>query len=111
MVANIVTFIDDASWKVWAYFLIMKDQVFQYFKRFHVMVERAVSKPLKFLHMDNGGEYTSHEFKNYCFEHGIRHEKKVLETSQHNGVAERTNRAIMEKVRCMLKMAKLLKPF
>ena len=32
-------------------------------------------------------------------------------TPQHNGVAERINRTIIEKVRCMLRMAKLPKPF
>ena len=75
-----VTFIDDASQKIWVYFLRTKDQVFQYFKRFHAMVERAAGKPLKCLCMDNEDEYTSHEFKNYCFEHGIRCEKTVLDT-------------------------------
>ncbi|CAA0835210.1 Unknown protein [Striga hermonthica] len=77
----------------------MKNQVFQYFKRLHAMVERQADKPLKCLRSDNGGEYTSHEFKNYCVEHDTRHEKVVPGTPQHNGVAERINRTIMEKVR------------
>ncbi|CAA0831270.1 Unknown protein, partial [Striga hermonthica] len=106
-----VTCIDDASRKLWVYFLRTKGEVFQYFKRFHAMVERQAGKRLKCLRSDNGGEYTSHEFKNYCAEHGIRHEKTVPGTPQHNGVAERINRTIMEKVRCMLRMAKLHKPF
>ncbi|CAA0840399.1 Unknown protein [Striga hermonthica] len=95
-----VTFIDDASRKLWVYFLRTKGEVFQYFKRFHAMVERQAGKPLKCLRSDNGGEYTSHEFKNYCAEHGIRHEKTVPGTPQHNGVAERINITIREKVRC-----------
>ncbi|CAA0832257.1 Uncharacterized mitochondrial protein AtMg00710, partial [Striga hermonthica] len=106
-----VTFIDDASRKLWVYLLRTKGEVFQYFKRFHAMVERQAGKPLKCLRSDNGREYTSHEFKNYCAEHGIRHEKTVPGTPQHNDVAERINRTIMEKVRCMLRMAKLPKPF
>ncbi|CAA0820534.1 Unknown protein [Striga hermonthica] len=93
-----VTFTDDASRKLWVYFLRTKGEVFQYFKRFHAMVERQAGKPLKCLRSDNGGEYTSHEFKNYCAEHGIRHEKTVPGTPQHNGVAERINRTIMDKV-------------
>ena len=40
--------------------------------------KERIGKPLKCLHNDNGGEYTSHEFKNYYFEHGIRHEKMFL---------------------------------
>ena len=70
-----------------------------------------IGKPLKCLRSDNGGEYTSHEFKSYCSEHDIRHENTVPGTPQHNGVAERINKTIMEKVRFILKMAKLPKPF
>ncbi|CAH9062481.1 unnamed protein product [Cuscuta epithymum] len=106
-----LTFIDDASRKVWVYFLITKDQVFECFKTFHVLVERETGKKLKCLRSDNGGEYTSKAFDAYCREYGIRHEKSVPRTPQHNGVAERMNRTIMERVRSMLNMAKLPKSF
>ncbi|KAM1487717.1 hypothetical protein ACFX2I_001756 [Malus domestica] len=106
-----VTYIDDASRRVWVYLLKSKDQVFQTFQEFHAMVERETGKPLKCLRSDNGGEYTSHQFREYCVKHGIRHEKTVPGTPQHNGVAERMNRTIMEKVRCMLRTAKLSKQF
>ncbi|KAM1154260.1 hypothetical protein ACFX19_037276 [Malus domestica] len=106
-----VTYIDDASRKVWVYLLKSKDQVFQTFQEFHAMVEREIGKPLKCLRSDNGDEYTSHQFREYCVKHGIRHEKTVPGTPQHNGVAERMNRTIMEKVRCMLRTAKLSKQF
>ena len=59
------------------FFLKNKDQVFEHFKKFHAMVEGEKGKPLKCLYSDNEGEYTSNEFKSYCFEKGIRHEKKV----------------------------------
>ena len=39
------------------------------------------------------------------------HEKTVPGTPQHNGVVERMNQTIVEKVRCMLKLAKLPKSF
>ena len=58
-----VTFIDDASRKVWV--------------------------------------YTSNEFKSFCSEEGIRHEKTILGTPQQNDVAERMDRTFVEKVRCM----------
>ena len=41
----LVTFIDDASQKVWAYVLKTKDQVFKHFKKFHAVVEREKGKP------------------------------------------------------------------
>ena len=73
------------------------------------MVEREKGKPLKCLRSDNGGEYASNEFKSYCSEKGIRHEKTVPGIPQQNGVAERMNCIIVEKIRCMLKMANLPK--
>jgi transposase InsO family protein len=72
-----LTFIDDASTKVWVYFLRTKDQVFNYFQEFHVMIERETDKKLKCLRSDNGGEYISKEFKTCCAKYGIRHEKTV----------------------------------
>jgi transposase InsO family protein len=106
-----VTFIDDASRKVWVYLLKTKDQVFDIFQQFHAMVERETGKQLKCLRTDNGGEYTTKKFRSFCSEHGIRHEKTVPGTPQHNGIAERMNRTIVERVRCMLKMAGLHKSF
>ncbi|GKV14824.1 hypothetical protein SLEP1_g25638 [Rubroshorea leprosula] len=47
---------------------------------------------------DNRGEYTSKEFKDYYSKHGIRHEKIVPDTPQHNGVAKRMNHTIVEKI-------------
>ena len=96
---------------MWVYVLKTKDRVFKHFKKFHAMVEREKEKPLKCLHSDNGGEYTSNEFKSYYSEKGIRHEKTVHGTPQHNGVAERMNRTIVEKIRCMLRIANLPKSF
>ena len=72
------------------------------------MVERKKGKPLKCLHR---GEYTSNEFKSYCSKKGIRHEKTVSGIPQQNGVTERMNCTIVEKVRCMLRMANLPKSF
>ena len=106
-----VTFIDDASRKAWVYFLKTKDQVLEHFKKFHAMAEREKGKPLKCLCTDNGGEYTSNEFKSYYLEKCIRHEKTVPSTQQQNGVAERMNCTIVEKVKCMLRMTNLSTSF
>ena len=84
------------------YLLKLKDQVFQNFQQFHAMVEKETGSLLKGLHTDNGGEYFSHEFREYCSKHEIRNEKMAPGTPQHNGVVERMNRTIVEKVICML---------
>ena len=44
-----VTFIDDASRKVWTYPMKSKSEVFGIFKKFHVSVERETNKLLKCL--------------------------------------------------------------
>ena len=102
-----LTFIDDASRKLWVYFLKTKDEVFQHFLEFHAMVERETGKKLKCLRINNGGEYTFNAFEAYCASKDIRHKTTVPDTQQHNGVAKRMNRTIVERVRCMLRMTKL----
>jgi hypothetical protein len=80
------------------------------FKAFHMKVERETGRQLKCVRADNGGEYRG-PFEEYCRSHGIRLEKTVSKTPQHNGVAERMNRTICERIRCMLSHAKLPKSF
>ena len=65
------------------------------------MVENETRKSLKCLRSDNGGEYCSKDFYDYCSYHGIRREKIVPGTPQKNGVSERMNRTIMERARSM----------
>lgn len=93
-----VTFIDDASKKVWAYPMKNKSEVFGRFQKFHVGVEKETNKLLKCLRTDNGGEYCSNAFKEYCNRFGIKHVKTVPGTPQQNGVVERMDHTIMEKV-------------
>lgn len=105
-----VTFIDDASRKVWVFVLKSKDQVAAVFEIFHRLVERQTGKKLRCIRTDNGGEYTG-VFHQYYRAQGIRHEQTVPKTPQENGVAERMNRTIVERVRCMLSQSKLPKSF
>ena len=65
------------------------------------MVENETGKKLKCLRFYNGGEYCSHEFEYYCSTNGICRQKNIPRTPQENGVAERMNRTIMERVRSM----------
>jgi hypothetical protein len=78
-----------------------KSDVFYTFKKWKALVENETGKRLKCLRSDNGGEYCSKEFDDYCSYHGIRREKTVLGTPQENGVSERMNRTIMEHARSM----------
>lgn len=60
---------------------------------------------------NNGGEYTWKLFKEICKNHGIRCQYTEARNSEQNGVAERLNRTIMEKARCLLFDSKLNKSF
>ncbi|GJT84568.1 putative RNA-directed DNA polymerase [Tanacetum coccineum] len=94
-----VTFIDDYSRKVWVYFLKNKSEVFNTFKKWKAAVENETNLQVKCLKSDNGGEYSSREFIEYCAKNGIRMLKIVLETPQQNGVAERMNRTLNERAK------------
>jgi len=85
-------------------------KVLEAFKDLHLKVERETGRQLKCVRADNGGEYRG-PFEEYCRRYGIRLEKTVPKTPQQNGVAERMNRTICEKIRCMLSHAKLPKHF
>ena len=48
------------------YFLKIKDEAFNEFKQFKYQVEIHIENKIKTLQLDNGGEFTSEEFK-YLF--------------------------------------------
>ncbi|KAG8492439.1 hypothetical protein CXB51_009727 [Gossypium anomalum] len=72
---------------------------------------RKMGKQIKYLRTDNGLEFCSDEFNRLCKSEGIVRHLTVRHTPQQNGVAERMNRTIIEKVRCMLSNANLPKSF
>jgi hypothetical protein len=89
-----LTFIDDYSRKTWIYFLKAKSEVFTRFQEFRALVENQSRKRIKFMRSDNGGEYSSRQFVDFCAQHGIRRQMTVPYNPQQNEVAERKNRAI-----------------
>lgn len=72
-----IIFIDDAFTKMWAYALKRKRYLLDIFKSFHVAIKREIGKLLKCLRSDNGGEYSSIDFDDYCSKYDIRYEKNV----------------------------------
>lgn len=97
-----VTFIDDYSRKVFLYPMKNKNEVFNIFKNFLSFVENQHGCKIKTLRTDNGTEYCNKQFDAFTAKHGILHQRTVPHTPEQNGVAERMNRTILEKVRCML---------
>jgi transposase InsO family protein len=97
-----VSFIDDYSHKTWIYFLKTKDEVFSKFKEFKALIENPSERKIKILRSDNGGEYTSKEFVNFCKDVGIKRELTTPYNPQQNGVVERKNKTILEAAKTMI---------
>ncbi len=106
-----VTFIDDFSRKVWVYFMQHKSDVFAKFKVWKAEVENQTGRKIKCLRTDNGTEYKEKKFMQFCEQQGIKRHFTVRKTPQQNGVAERMNRTIAERARCLRLNAGLTKNF
>eukprot|EP00253_Pinus_taeda_P035828 PITA_35828 len=79
-----------------------KDQTFTKFCEFKALVEKESDKKVKSLWSDNGGEYVSNEFKNFCAAERIKRELMTPHNTQQNGVSERKNGSIVWEARAML---------
>ncbi|GKD59085.1 retrovirus-related pol polyprotein from transposon TNT 1-94 [Tanacetum coccineum] len=86
-------------------------KVFNTFKKWKGAVENETNLRVKCLKSNNGREYSSREFIEYCAENGIRMLKTIPETPQQNGVVERINRTLNERAKSMRLHAELLKMF
>ncbi|KAL4271938.1 hypothetical protein GQ457_13G028490 [Hibiscus cannabinus] len=106
-----VSFIDDYSRRCWVYPIKKKADVFSTFKVFKARVELDTGNKIKCFRSDNGGEYTSDEFDDFCKNEGIKRQFTIVHTPQQNGVAERMNRTLLERTRAMLRAASLEKAF
>jgi hypothetical protein len=102
-----VTFIDDLSRCVHVVGLKEKSEVERHLKAFIARAELETGLTVKVLRSDGGGEYTSTRLATYLEDKGIQHELTTPDTPQHNGVAERMNRTLLDKVRAMLADADL----
>lgn len=96
------TFIDDFSKKTWIYFIAQKSQVLEKFQHFVQSVQNLTGQTVRALRTDNGGEYTSKAFSDFCSFKGITRELTPPYTPQRNGVAERRNRSLLDITRCLL---------
>ena len=104
-----LTFIDDFSRMVWVFALKSKDEVLEKFKNWKTFVENQTGLKVKTLRTDNGLEYCNKLFEEFCEKNGIQRHKIITYTPQQNGLAEKMNRTLVEKVRCMLIYSKLPK--
>lgn len=77
-----LSFIDHFSHFAMCYLLENKSEVLDKFKEYAAMAEAKFQKKIENLRCDNGGEYTSREFKTYCKQKGINIQYTVPYTPQ-----------------------------
>jgi hypothetical protein len=76
--------------------------IIEKFKEFKALIKNLSERKINMLRSDNGGEYSSKEFVNFCKDVGIKRELTTPYNPQQNGVAKRKNRTIMEVMKTMI---------
>ncbi|XP_012573857.1 uncharacterized protein [Cicer arietinum] len=76
-----------------------------YSRKWKSMVENRTDKKTKNLRTYNGLEFSSEEFTSYCKTYGLNKHRTIRNTPQKNGLAERMNKTLLERTRCILSNA------
>lgn len=97
-----VSFIDDFTHFAVIYNIKKKSDVFSVFKEYEAMVTAQFGTSISKITTDQGREYCSKEQDKWYKEKGIQLQTTMSYSPQQNGVAERFNRTVVEKVRAML---------
>src|SRR6267154_1653534 len=103
------TFTDDHTCFTHLYLLGAKSETFATYKEYETWVKTQHDTAVKRLRSDHGGEYLSEEFTKHLKAQGTEHKLTVHDTPQHNGVAERLNRTLVERVRAVVHASSLPK--
>ncbi|KAL2251634.1 UNVERIFIED_CONTAM: Retrovirus-related Pol polyprotein from transposon TNT 1-94 [Sesamum indicum] len=106
-----LSIIDNYSRKVFVFLMKQKSDVFEKFQSWKNLVENQTGFKLRALRTDNGLEFCNKQFSELCEKYGIKRHKTTPYTPQQNGVAERMNRTLLNKVRCLLISSGLPKTF
>ena len=91
----------------WLYFIKKRSEVFENFLKFKDLLENQTDKKIKVLRTDSGGELCGKTFDQLCRKYDIVRQIPTPYMPQHNEVAERMNKTLMEKARSMLSDAGL----
>ncbi|KAA0036110.1 gag/pol protein [Cucumis melo var. makuwa] len=106
-----ISFIEDYSMYGYLYLMEHKFEALEKFKEYKAEVENLLSRKIKILRSDRGGEYMDLRFQDYMIEHGIQFQLSAPGTPQQNGVLERSNRTLLDMLRSMMSYAKLPSSF
>ena len=95
-----VTFTDDATRYTICFLIRTKDEAFEAYKSFEAWaLTQEHCTGIKVLRSDRGGEYLSSTFDKHLADAGTARKLTTHDTPQLNGVAERLNRTLLERIR------------
>ncbi|GJT96449.1 retrotransposon protein, putative, ty1-copia subclass [Tanacetum coccineum] len=108
---HFLSIVDDYSRRVWVDILRFKHEAFEKFKEWKQLVENQTGRTVKKPRTDNGLEFCNREFEQLCTKSEIARHLTVTGMPQQNGLAERMNKTLMDKVRYLLIQYGLPKTF
>lgn len=97
-----VTFIDDFSRLARIYCIKSKSEVVGKFMHYVNTMSNLMECNVKVLRCDRGSEYLNKHFEDFCSSKGILLNPSPAYVHELNGTAERYNRTVMNRTRCLL---------
>jgi hypothetical protein len=97
-----MTIVDDFSRKIFVKTMPSKSDVPETLKDFIVHVENLTSLRVKNVRSDNGSEFVNRNLQHFFRSKGIHHQLTTFYSPAQNGVAEKTNRTLIEGTRALL---------
>ncbi|GKE02074.1 putative RNA-directed DNA polymerase, partial [Tanacetum coccineum] len=97
-----LTIVDDYSRDVWVYLVKTKDEVFDVFVSFLILIHNHFNRKVKTVRSDNGTEFVNKRMFDMFFELGIFHQTSCSHTPQQNRIAERKHRYLLNVARSLV---------
>ena len=94
--AYFITFIDDFTRFVTVYLMRKKSEAFFFFTKYHNESTTRHGCKIARLMSDEGSEYKSQSMLNFLLKEGIESLQSIPYTPEQNGIAERTNRSLVD---------------
>jgi len=107
----ILTILDDFTRYNWVIFLNNKGETFNQFSIWYTQIRNIFNTRITYLKTDNGTEFLSNQFNEFCKSLGITHLLSTPYTPQQNGRVERLNGVLISTATALLEDSKLSKRF